>query len=82
MSDMLSVEEACELLELSPTTLWRYRKNGGGPRFICPIRGRYFYRRRDIEKWLESRTYSHTSELDAVEAQAKMRLAAQKELEG
>jgi hypothetical protein len=34
---------------------------GGGPRFV-KVGGRVAYRRRDLERWLDARTYARTHE--------------------
>lgn len=47
----LSVQKACELLEINPTTAWRWAKQG----YLKPVEigGRRRYRMSDIKKILE-----------------------------
>jgi hypothetical protein len=62
--DLLTNDEAAEILGLQPNTLEIWRCKGKGPNFIKtgparqdPIR----YRTEDIKAWLTSRTFASTS---------------------
>jgi predicted DNA-binding transcriptional regulator AlpA len=80
METLKSIPETCDILRVHPTTLWRFRLQGGGPRFIRVGR-RIFYRLSAIEQWLESETYSHSSEVDAIKSQAQSREQAKASIE-
>lgn len=43
---------------LSPTTLRRFRDEGGGPRYYQPSERRVRYRRQDLRRWLEDQASS------------------------
>ncbi len=61
----LNSEEAARILRLSARTLERMRVEGSGPKYLKAGRGtraRVLYRPADLDQWLESRTYSSTSE--------------------
>jgi len=61
----LTTTEAAAFLRLSPRTLERYRVEGGGPRFLKAGRGkraRVLYREEDLITWLESVSFTTTSE--------------------
>ncbi len=58
---LLKTVEAGQLLRLSPKTLETWRVRGGGPRF-CKLGCRVFYRREDLESWIESRNKASTSD--------------------
>ena len=61
----LNTEEAATYLGLSRRTMERYRVDGTGPRFLKAgpgERARVFYRREDLDAWLEGTAYTSTSE--------------------
>jgi hypothetical protein len=61
----LNSEEAARILRLSARTLERMRVEGSGPRYLKAGRGtraRVLYRPADLDQWLESRSFSSTSE--------------------
>ena len=51
--DLLSPEEAAEMLGLSPGTLANWRYSGTGPAYY-KLGRKVFYSRKDIKKWLRS----------------------------
>jgi excisionase family DNA binding protein len=59
--DLLTTVEAAAELGLRPNTLERWRHYGGGPRFV-KVGSRVRYRRRDLERWLDTRSYRRTHE--------------------
>ncbi len=63
----LTSEEAAAFLKLSRQTLDRLRVTGEGPRFTksSPSKnGKVIYRKSDLIKWLDSRSFRSTSEYD------------------
>jgi excisionase family DNA binding protein len=50
-SDVLRVEELCERLKVSVSTLYRWRRDGIGPKFRKEGRN-IFYRWADVQKWI------------------------------
>jgi len=61
----LNSQEAARILRLSARTLERMRVEGSGPKYLKAGRGtraRVLYRPADLDLWLESRTFSSTSE--------------------
>jgi hypothetical protein len=54
----LSREEAAEYLGLSPITLQCWAAQGAGPTYSRSgeKRGRVWYRRADLDRWIESRS--------------------------
>lgn len=55
----LTVDEAADLLRLSPRSLEGFRYRGGGPRYSKAGR-RVLYRRTDIEAWIERQARDNT----------------------
>jgi excisionase family DNA binding protein len=58
---LISTKDAARLLGVHYNTLCKWRIRGVGPRFVkagTMVR----YRQSDIEVWLQSRTYSNTTE--------------------
>jgi excisionase family DNA binding protein len=52
---MLTPDDLAAELGVSLMTLWRWRRDGTGPPFAMV--GRHVrYRRRDVDRWLDSRT--------------------------
>ena len=60
-NDLLTTEEAAEYLHLSPRTLERYRVTGEGPKYL-KVGRRVFYRRGDLDRWLDSCIRRSTSD--------------------
>ncbi len=63
----LTSEEAAAFLKLSRQTLDRLRGTGDGPLFTksSPSRnGKVIYKKSDLIKWLDSRSFRSTSEYD------------------
>lgn len=61
----LNSQEAADLLRISIRTLERMRVEGTGPRFLKAgkgIRSRVLYRPADLDAWLDSQSYSSTSQ--------------------
>ena len=58
----LTQSEAAEYVRLSTRTLERHRITGTGAKFI-KAGSRVLYRKRDLDEWLDSRTFSSTSEV-------------------
>ena len=65
MDQYLTSMQLARLLNLKPQTVRAWRLRGHGPRYIrlgngpkAPVA----YRQRDVEEWLEERTYRHTAE--------------------
>ena len=62
--NLLTTDEAAEVLRLSRRTLEGWRVKGGGPPF-CRFgkdRGRVFYIRRDLDAWVDEQTRTSTSD--------------------
>ncbi len=57
---LLSSQKAAEFLQLSPSTLNKWRVYGGGPDFV-KLGRRIFYLQSTLGKFLAARTYPHTS---------------------
>ncbi len=64
-SPLFSTEEAAAYLRLAPSTLVTRRCRGGGPRFV-KVGGRIYYRRADLDGYLDARTYDRTLTARAV----------------
>ena len=65
VADLSKPEEVGNLLGISPSSLARWRCEGGGPRFVKLSRGRsgfIRYRRRDVEAFLEASSRNSTSD--------------------
>lgn len=61
---LLSTLEAAAFLGLKPQTLRKWRWEGDSPPYIRlgkGTRSRPKYRREDLEKWLQERTFTSTS---------------------
>lgn len=60
---LLNQKQAAEALAVPPRTLEGWRTRGGGPPFVRI--GRHVrYRLRDLEAWIEDRTFRSTAEVD------------------
>jgi excisionase family DNA binding protein len=57
--ELLTDQQLCELLNVTPRTSLRWRRDGRGPRFIRVGVRRVAYRRRDVDTWLSARTFDH-----------------------
>lgn len=66
----LTQQEAAAYLRLSPRTLERHRVAGTGAKFTRLGR-RIVYRRDELDRWAEDRTFSSTSEADAADTGAE-----------
>lgn len=60
--DLLTEAETSALVRLAPRTLRKLRHEGGGPRFRT-LASRVVYDRRDVERWVDSHTYTRTHEV-------------------
>ena len=60
-NELLSTKEAARYLRLSHRTLERYRVTGEGPRYL-KVGRRVFYRRTDLDAWLDGRVRRSTSD--------------------
>ncbi len=64
----LNSQEAADILRISIRTLERMRVEGTGPKYLkagAGTRSRVLYRQADLDAWLESRSFSSTSEYTA-----------------
>ena len=52
-TDILSVPEACQFLRVHRNTLYKLIRNGELPAFRLMQGGRWRFRKRDLEQWLE-----------------------------
>lgn len=50
--DMMNIHEVCELLRVSRTTLWRWRRDGVGPEPVQVGPRTLRYRRAEVEAYL------------------------------
>ena len=64
-SELLNTTEAAEVLRLGMATLHRWRKAGKGPPYIEMGR-KVYYRRADLERWVESQQRQPQPRIDAV----------------
>jgi hypothetical protein len=55
----MTTEEAAVYLRLAPSTLVTRRARGGGPKYVRAA-GRVYYRRVDLDAYLDGRTYTRT----------------------
>ena len=60
-TEMLSTKDAAAALNLSPSTLTKWRLTGGGPKY-AKLGGRVFYRRTEIDLFVASKIRRNTSE--------------------
>jgi hypothetical protein len=62
--EALRATDAARMVGLTERTLAKLRLNGNGP-IYCKLGRRVVYRIADLEKWLQSRATSDTSDADA-----------------
>jgi hypothetical protein len=60
-SPLWDTRQSAGYLLLSARTLEYYRMTGGGPRYARSGR-KVVYRKADLDKWLDSRSFENTSE--------------------
>jgi len=53
MNDMLNPYEVGQYLNVSESTLYRWRRKGVGPEFIRYPTNRIFYHKSDLDRWLK-----------------------------
>jgi predicted DNA-binding transcriptional regulator AlpA len=61
-SELVNEREAASILCYSVRALQNWRHRGGGPAYVKVSSRSVRYRRADLEKWIEDRTVSHTSQ--------------------
>ena len=61
-SELLTVLQVSDWLQLSPKTLQRKRTDGSGPQFVKPSRNAVRYKRGAVQSWLDDRTGSSTAD--------------------
>lgn len=59
-SPLLTAEDAARYLKVAVRTLANHRGLGRGPRYVRVGR-RPFYRRADLDAWIESHVFEHTA---------------------
>ena len=68
----LNSQEAADILRISVRTLERMRVEGTGPKYLkagAGTRSRVLYRLADLDTWLDTRSFSSTSEYQSTSAQ-------------
>ncbi len=55
--DFLTDQQLADLLDVTPRTTLRWRRDGGGPPYIRAGPRRVLYRRADVLAWAASRTF-------------------------
>ena len=71
-SPLMTTAEACEYLRLQKQTLRKLRCTGNGPPFCrigSALTGRCLYRRDDLDRWLDARRWTSTTEEQAAAEQ-------------
>jgi predicted DNA-binding transcriptional regulator AlpA len=61
-STLVDEREAASILCYSVRALQNWRHRGGGPDFVKVSARSIRYRRVDLDKWIDARTVSHTSQ--------------------
>ena len=63
-NEVMSTRDLADMLGLQPQTLRIWRSQGRGPQYIRfgGSKSRVFYRKIDVEVWLERNTFTSTSE--------------------
>lgn len=67
-NELLTTQEAADILRLSPRTLERFRVQGIGPKYVKlgpGKRARVAYRRADLASWIGESVFASTSEYEA-----------------
>lgn len=59
---LIPEKEAARFLGYTDRALQNWRLRGGGPKFVRVSKRSIRYRRRDLNKWVESRLRSNTSD--------------------
>lgn len=65
MDEIYTTQALAAFLHLQPQTIRKWRMTGLGPRYIRlgpTLRGRVLYRAEEVSKWLQSKTFRHSSE--------------------
>jgi predicted DNA-binding transcriptional regulator AlpA len=63
-SDLMKIPEYCEMTGLTPGQAANQRYLGTGPPFIKITGKQIRYRRADVERWLDERTFTRTDVSD------------------
>ena len=63
LGPLIRQEEAALILEVTPRCLENWRHRGGGPSYVRISARCIRYRRSDINKWIEERVRTSTSDL-------------------
>ena len=50
--NLISEKEAATLLNMNPKTLYRWRRNGGAPKYVKLPTGSILYRRNDLQRFI------------------------------
>jgi excisionase family DNA binding protein len=58
--DIMSVPQACDFLDVHRNTLYKLINEGEIPAFRLTTGGRWKFRRRELEEWLEDRQARRT----------------------
>ena len=61
MDQLISAEDAANILNISPSTLAKMRLSGASPRYV-KLGRRVAYRPSDLEAWVESQSYTSTAQ--------------------
>ncbi len=61
---LLTTAQAAELLNLKQQTLRKWRYHGKGPKYLRfgGLKSKAYYRKSDIDAWLDEHSYSSTSD--------------------
>ena len=62
LDQLLNEQEAAKSLSYSVRALQNWRLRGGGPKYVKVSARSIRYRRRDLIRWIESRTRANSSE--------------------
>lgn len=55
--ELMTSEEVAAYVRMTPVALFNFRKRGfGGPTYI-KLGGRYFYRKADVDAWVDANTH-------------------------
>lgn len=61
IDELMSPAELADMRKVVPGTLANERSNGTGPRYV-KLRGRVFYRKKDVQAWIEANIRQSTCE--------------------